>query len=313
MTPAGTIVAAFGRHYEVLLDDGRIVNGIPRGKKSPYACGDRVTLGPLHDSEAQIFNHAPRRSLLYRSDQWKQKLIAANATQIVLVVATEPGFSTELISRALVAAQHEQMRAVIVLNKADLTTHLPAARAQLAPFARLDLPVIELSALSDANALLPWLADQTSVLVGQSGMGKSTLANALIPGAGAATREISTALDAGKHTTTHARMYPLPGGGAPKKLAGPPQEFLAPPGGGRSVAASTGGALIDSPGLQEFGLAHLTRGEIEMGFAEFTPLLGHCRFRDCRHENEPDCALKAAVASGAIHAQRLKHFLAIAA
>lgn len=285
MTPAGTIVAAFGRHYEVLLDDGRIVNGIPRGKKSPYACGDRVTLGPLHDSEAQIFNHAPRRSLLYRSDQWKQKLIAANATQIVLVVATEPGFSTELISRALVAAQHEQMRAVIVLNKADLTTHLPAARAQLAPFARLDLPVIELSALSDANALLPWLADQTSVLVGQSGMGKSTLANALIPGAGAATREISTALDAGKHTTTHARHYPLP----------------------------AGGMLIDSPGLQEFGLAHLTRGEIEMGFAEFTPLLGHCRFRDCRHENEPDCALKAAVASGAIHAQRLKHFLAIAA
>ena len=322
-----------------MLDDGRIVNGIPRGKKSPYACGDRVTLGPLHDSEAQIFNHAPRSSLLYRSDQWKQKLIAANATQIVLVVATEPGFSTELISRALVAAQHEQMRAVIVLNKADLTTNLPAARAQLAPFARLDLPVIELSALSDAKPLLPWLADQTSVLVGQSGMGKSTLANALIPGAGAATREISTALDAGKHTTTHARMYPLPGGGAPKKLAGPPQEFLAPSGGEhsaaastgggiglagppqeflaplggeRSVAASTGGALIDSPGLQEFGLAHLTRGEIEMGFAEFTPLLGHCRFRDCRHENEPDCALKAAVASGAIDARRLAHFITIA-
>ncbi|MDP1607016.1 MAG: ribosome small subunit-dependent GTPase A [Rhodocyclaceae bacterium] len=281
----GTIAAAFGRHYEIALDDGRIVNGIPRGKKSPYACGDRVTLGPLHDSEAQILNHAPRSSLLYRSDQWKQKLIAANATQIVLVVATEPGFSTELISRALVAAEHEQMRAVIVLNKADLTANLPAARAQLAPFTKLDLPVVELSALTDAKPLLPWLADQTSVLVGQSGMGKSTLANALIPGAGAATREISTALDAGKHTTTHARRYPLPGGGM----------------------------LIDSPGLQEFGLAHLTRGEIELGFAEFAPLLGHCRFRDCRHENEPDCALKAAVASGALDARRLAHFLAITA
>ena len=284
MTPAGTIVAAFGRHYEVMLDDGRIVNGIPRGKKSPYACGDRVTLGPLHDSAAQILNHAPRSSLLYRSDQWKQKLIAANATQIVLVVATEPGFSTELISRALVAAAHERMRAVIVLNKADLAANLPAARAQLAPFARLAIPILELSALADAQPLLPWLADQISVLVGQSGMGKSTLANALIPGADAATREISTALDAGKHTTTHARRYVM----------------------------SSGGALIDSPGLQEFGLAHLTRGEIELGFAELAPLLGHCRFRDCRHENEPDCALKAAVASGAIHAQRLKHFLAIA-
>ncbi len=284
MTLTGTIVAAFGRHYEVELDDGRSVNGIPRGKKSPYACGDRVTLGPLHDSEAQILGHAPRNSLLYRSDQWKQKLIAANATQIVLVVATEPGFSTELISRALVAAQHEQMRAVIVLNKADLTASLPAARAQLAPFVKLDLPVIELSALTDATSLLPWLAAQVSVLVGQSGMGKSTLVNALIPDAAAATREISTALDSGKHTTTHARQYPLP----------------------------DGGKLIDSPGLQEFGLAHLTRGEIELGFVEFPAHLGHCRFRDCHHENEPDCGLKTAVASGAIHPLRLTHFITIA-
>jgi ribosome biogenesis GTPase len=280
----GTIVAAFGRHYEVELDDGRSINGIPRGKKSPYACGDRVTLGPLHDTEAQILGHAPRSSLLYRSDQWKQKLIAANATQIVLVVATEPGFSTELISRALVAAQHEQMRAVIVLNKADLTASLTAAREQLAPFAGLGIPVLELSALTDAKPLLPWLTAQVSVLVGQSGMGKSTITNTLIPEAGAATREISTALDAGKHTTTHARRYPLSGGGM----------------------------LIDSPGLQEFGLAHLTRGEIEMGFVEFPAHLGHCRFRDCRHDNEPDCGLKAAVARGEIHPQRLAHFITIA-
>lgn len=281
---SGRIVAAFGRHYEVELDDGRIANGIPRGKKSPYACGDRVSLGPLHDSEAQILAHAPRSSLLYRSDQWKQKMIAANATQIVLVVATEPGFSDELISRALVAVRHQHMRAVIVLNKCDLTAALPAARAQLAPYAAIGVPVVELSALNDASALAPLLAGQVSVLVGQSGMGKSTLTNALIPGAAAATREISTALDSGKHTTTHARLYRLPGGGE----------------------------LIDSPGLQEFGLAHLTRGEIELGFAEFVDHLGHCRFRDCRHENEPDCAIKAAVAAGKIDARRLAHFTTIA-
>jgi ribosome biogenesis GTPase len=285
---SGRIVAAFGRHYEVELDiehGGRIVNGIPRGKKSPYACGDRVSLGPLHDSEAQILAHAPRSSLLYRSDQWKQKIIAANATQIVLVVATEPGFSDELISRALVAVRHEHMRAVIVLNKCDLTATLPAARAQLAPYAAIGVPVVELSALTDAAALAPWLAGQVSVLVGQSGMGKSTLTNALIPGAAAATREISTALDSGKHTTTHARLYRLPAGD---------------------------GELIDSPGLQEFGLAHLTRGEIELGFAEFVEHLGHCRFRDCRHANEPDCAIKAAVAAGRIDARRLAHFATIA-
>lgn len=283
MKPTGTITAAFGRHYEVSLQEGGIVNGIPRGKKSLYACGDRVTLGPLHDSEAQILAHAPRSSLLYRSDQWKEKIIAANATQVVLVVATEPAFSTELISRALVAAVHEKLRPLIVLNKCDLADQLDTARAQLAPYAAQGIPVVELSALADAAPLEPWLAGQVSVLVGQSGMGKSTLINALIPGAGAATREISTALDSGKHTTTHARMY-----------------------------AFAGGAIIDSPGLQEFGLAHLSRGDIELGFAEFVPLLGHCRFRDCKHENEPGCAIKEAVDHGAIDARRLAHFLAIA-
>lgn len=285
MTSTGLITAAFGRHYEVVLDDdGRIVNGIPRGKKSPFACGDRVELGPLHDSEAQIVKHAPRRSLLYRSDQWKQKLIAANATQIVLVCATEPGFSDALISRAIVAASHERMRVLIVLNKSDLAANLPSARTQLAPYAALGIPVIELCAHLDASPLRPWLAEQISVLVGQSGMGKSTLTNALIPGAAAATREISVALDSGKHTTTHARLYDLP----------------------------EGGALIDSPGLQEFGLAHLSRGEIELGFAEFVPFLNQCRFRDCKHENEPGCAIKAAVDAGTIAPRRLEHFLTIA-
>lgn len=284
MKRAGTITAAFGRHYEITLQDGRVVNGIPRGKKSPYACGDHVTLGPLHDSEAQILAHAPRSSLLYRSDQWKEKLIAANATQVVLVVATEPGFSDELISRCLVAARHQHLRVVLVLNKNDLAERINAARQQLSAFAAMDIPVVELSARADAAPLRPWLSDQVSVLVGQSGMGKSTLINALIPGAGAATREISTALDSGKHTTTHARMYALP----------------------------EGGALIDSPGLQEFGLAHLTRGEIELGFAEFASHLGQCRFRDCKHEHEPGCAIKAAIDRGEIDARRLVHFVTIA-
>lgn len=280
----GLVVAAFGRHYEVRLDDGTRVNGIPRAKKSLYACGDHVTLGTLHDSEAQILGHAPRRSLLYRSDQWKEKIIAANATQIILVLATEPAFSDELISRALVAAHHQQLRILLLLNKNDLPDGLPAARAQLAPFVALGLPLIELSARHDVGPLQRWLGDQASVLVGQSGMGKSTLVNALVPEAGAATREISTALDSGKHTTTHARLYDLPGGGQ----------------------------LIDSPGLQAFGLAHLSRGDIELGFSEFLPHLGHCRFRDCRHENEPDCAIKAAVAASRIDARRLAHFVTIA-
>jgi len=209
LTIEGTIIAAHGRHYEVECADGRRWQAMPRGKRSDYACGDRVTLAPAGTDQASIVDHLARHSLLYRSDQWKQKLIAANATQIVLVTATEPAFSAELLSRALVAAEHEGIRAIIVLNKCDLTAALPTARDQLRPFAGLGYPVIELSAQQDAAPLKPWLAGQATILVGQSGMGKSTLINALIPGALAATREISTALDSGKHTTTHATLYRL--------------------------------------------------------------------------------------------------------
>lgn len=283
MTIEGTIIAAHGRHYEVECADGRRWQAMPRGKRSDYACGDRVTMEPAGTDQASIVDHLARVSLLYRSDQWKQKLIAANATQIILVTATEPAFSAELLSRALVAAEHEGIRAVIVLNKCDLAASLPTAREQLRPFVALGYPVIELSAKQDAAPLRSWLAGQATILVGQSGMGKSTLINALIPGALAATREISTALDSGKHTTTHATLY-------------------------RLDAATT---IIDSPGLQEFGLAHLSFGEIEHGFPEFRPTLGQCRFHDCHHEAEPGCAVKALLESGAVDRRRYEHFRTI--
>ena len=278
-TPAtrqGTIVAAFGRHYEIELAGGALATGYPRGKKSPFAVGDEVELTP----DGQITGHAVRRSLLYRSDAYRQKLIAANATQLLLVVATDPSFSDMLLSRALVAAEHQGLTTTIVLNKSDLSAALPAARKLLAPFLALGCRVVELSAKFDPSPLLPLLAGESSVLVGQSGMGKSTLTNALVPGAAAPTRELSTALDSGKHTTTYARLYHLP----------------------------HGGTLIDSPGLQEFGLKHLTPQEIEYGFAEFRPFLGRCRFRDCQHQAEPGCAIKEAVAAGTLHPRRLEHF-----
>lgn len=272
----GRVVAAHGRQYVVELADGLILPCFPRGKKSDVACGDRVDIQRTSDDQGVIEAIQPRTSLLYRSNEIKQKLIAANVDQLVIVVATEPAFSDELITRALIAAESEEIKVLIVLNKCDLTDKVAAAREQLAVFAGLGYRILELSALKHAEDLRPALFGMTSVLVGQSGMGKSTLVNALLPEAKAATREISQALDSGKHTTTHATLYHL----------------------------DADSELIDSPGLQEFGLGHLDRQEIEYAFREFRPYLGQCRFRDCNHNREPDCALTAAIEAGEIDPRR---------
>ncbi len=263
----GRVIAAHGRQYVVELADGSRLPCFPRGKKSEIACGDRVDIKQTSDDQGVIEAIQPRSSLLYRSNEIRQKLIAANVDQLIIVVATEPAFSDELIARALVAAESEEIEPLIVLNKCDLTDKLGAARQRLAVLVGLGYRVLELSALEHAEDLRPHLANRTSVLVGQSGMGKSTLVNALLPDAKAATREISLALDSGKHTTTHATLYHL----------------------------DADSHLIDSPGLQEFGLGHLDRQDIENAFPEFRPFHGQCRFRDCLHTREPDCALIAAV------------------
>ncbi len=276
----GRVIAAHGRQYVVELADGTLLPCFPRGKKSEIACGDRVDIMRTSDDQGVVEAIQPRVSLLYRSNEIRQKLIAANVDQLVIVVATEPALSDELVARALLAAEREEIAPLIVLNKCDLADKLPAARQRLATLAGLGYPILELSALNHAEDLRPWLAGKTSVLVGQSGMGKSTLVNALIPEANAATREISQALDSGKHTTTHATLYHLDGNSD----------------------------LIDSPGLQEFGLGHLDRQEIEIAFREFRPFLGQCRFRDCRHDREPGCALRAAVEAGTIDPGRFASY-----
>ncbi|MDH4285710.1 MAG: ribosome small subunit-dependent GTPase A [Gallionellaceae bacterium] len=279
----GQVVAAFSRQYLVELSGGELLPCLTRGKKSTVACGDFVELQRTADSQAVIEKILPRKTLLYRSDAFRQKLIAANVTQLIIVVAAEPSFDDELLARCLIAAHDQQLETLIVLNKCDLAALAESARVRLAPYRAIGYRVLELSAKTDVSPLLPFLQNHTSVLVGQSGMGKSTLINALLPDAQAATREISTALDSGKHTTTHARLYHL----------------------------NPSSHLIDCPGVQVFGLHHLSLGQIEEGFIEFAAYRGQCRFRDCRHLHEPGCALIEAVEKGKIDARRLKLFQSI--
>ena len=273
----GLVTAAHGKRYDVELPNGDIISCVTRGKKSELACGDQVEIKPTGPNEAVIENFLPRTSLLYRSNEYRKKLLAANVTQIIIVLAAKPSYYPELLDRCLIAAESENIRPLILLNKADLPESAESLAA-LQQYTKLGYNVVSLSAKDNVAPLLPWLQGHLSVLVGQSGMGKSTLVNALLPAALVKTREISSALDSGKHTTTAARLYHL----------------------------NESSQLIDSPGLQEFGLAHLSTHQIEYAFAEFRPYLGKCRFNDCHHRNEPDCALHAAVASGAVQQSRLQ-------
>lgn len=280
----GLIVAAHGRHY-LAQADGQLWQCVTRGKKSDVATGDRVRFKPTSPDQGVIEEILPRATLLYRSDQFKSKLLAANLTQLLIVVATEPSFTDDLVSRALVAAESAGIRARLVLNKIDLVQQRDAARARVALYEGLGYPVHEVSAKDDPEqavaTLRPLLQGESTILIGQSGMGKSSLVNLLVPDADIAVREISQRLDSGKHTTTFTRLY----------------------------AIDDATSVIDSPGFQEFGLYHLSEGMLERAFPEFNAHLGGCRFYNCHHVAEPGCAILQAVADEQIDAGRHQMYL----
>ncbi len=282
MSLHGIVIAAHGRHYLVDVE-GRKLQCVTRGKKTNVAVGDVVDLKMTSDDQAVIEAIGERKTLLYRSDQYKSKLLAANLTRLFIVVATEPGFADDLISRSLVAAEAAGIEAHLILNKVDVAELLPKARERLQAYTSIGYPLHEVSAKRAPEhavaTLMPLLEGQSSIFIGQSGMGKSSLINLLVPDADIAVREISAALDTGKHTTTFTRLYAL----------------------------DKQSSIIDSPGFQEFGLYHLSEGMLERAFVEFEPYLGGCKFYNCRHLIEPQCTILQAVADGKI--ARFRHQL----
>jgi ribosome biogenesis GTPase len=277
---AGRVIAAYGRQFRVEFEDGTSAACVTRGKKGGVACGDRVEIDMTGVGQGVIRSILPRTSLLYRSDAFKEKIIAANVDQVIIVVAAVPSYYEDLINRCLVAVEANEIKPLIVLNKCDLAQESQRALAELQLYRNLGYDVLALSATQDVSPLRPYLKGLTSVLVGQSGMGKSSIINGLLPEAAVVTAEISEALDSGRHTTTNARLYHL----------------------------DATSHLIDSPGMQEFGLHQFKPEQIDHAFIEFRPYLGKCKFSNCRHLSEPGCAVQQAADEGKISLRRLNAY-----
>jgi ribosome biogenesis GTPase len=286
----GLVVATHGRHLVVEDTQGERLICHPRGKKSEAVVGDRVMWEHTLDGgdEGVIVAVTERRNLLYRQDEWRSKSFAANLDQLLMWIAVEPVFSEAQLTRALIAAESARIPAIIVLNKVDLPG-APAARERLAPYKAMGYQVVELSLKHDTDAartvLGPLLHDKATLVLGPSGAGKSTLINTLLPEARAEVGEISQALNSGRHTTTSSLWYWLD--------------------------ETRKGAVIDSPGFQEFGMHHIAPTELARWMPDLARHMNDCRFHNCTHRQEPGCAVQAAVARGEISPIRLSLYTAL--
>ncbi len=286
----GRIIAHFGKRIVIEDAQGQEHRCSARRNLPPLVCGDEINWHYPDPKSCIIHELRPRRSLLARPDaRGKQKIIAANIDQILIVCAPLPELNEGLLDRYLVAAALTEIKPVIVLNKTDLLDKKQRLHYQerLSIYQQLGYPIIYTSAHEDEafNQLSERLREQTSILVGQSGVGKSSLLNRLLPEVNARIGEVSDATGKGRHTTTTARLYHLP----------------------------DSGALIDSPGIREFGLWNVSPKQLAQGFPEFVKRKDECRFRDCQHRNEPGCAILEDVENGEISASRHASYLRILA
>jgi ribosome biogenesis GTPase len=286
---SGIVISRFGQHADVEDAHHQIIRCNIRRTIESLVCGDRVIWRRSAIQQQGISGVIeavePRQSELARPDVYDGlKPIAANIDQIFVVSSPLPAFNTDIIDRYLVAAHQTGIDVIILLNKIDLLSaeQLSNIEQQLAIYRHIGYPVMLASSVSDKgiDALEQQLKDKTSIFVGQSGVGKSTLVNRLIPELSVETNEVSDNSGLGQHTTTVARLYHFP----------------------------QGGQLIDSPGIREFGLWHLTPEQVFDGFIEFEPYRGLCKFRDCKHLTDPGCALREAVEHNEITQQRFDSY-----
>jgi ribosome biogenesis GTPase len=293
---AGVILRARSGFYTVRTDDGRDVECRLRGrvKKERQATdlaviGDRVRMSLQPDGDGMIEEVEPRDSRFSRRQPgprgtWKEDMLVANVDQVLVVFAcADPMPHLRMLDRFLVVAEHNEVPAALVANKVDLVG-LQHARDTFGLYDRVGYAVHYVSAREGIGVeeLADRLAGRTSVVTGPSGVGKSTLLNAVQPGLRIATGDVSEALHKGRHTTTSAELHPLSGPG--------------------------GGYVADTPGLRELGLWQVPPEELPWCFPEFVRHLGSCAFNDCRHLHEPRCAIRAAVDDGEIPPERYESY-----
>ena len=283
-TEEALVSATFSQRMRLRLNDGREVIGRLKGKKIRPVCGDRVTAQSITDEpEWLITEIMPRHNELARPDKrGRIEILAANISLIAAVTAAAPTPDWYIVDRYLAAAEFMGVAALVIYNKTDLTEESLLSTTELDEYRRIGYPVVRCSATTGANLdeLHRCLRQQTAIIVGQSGVGKSTIINHLIRNADQQTAELSRSSGEGQHTTVNSVMLELP----------------------------DGGAVIDSPGVRDYAPAVHAPGLVARGFREIDDLAPNCRFANCRHLREPDCAVKSAVENAGVSPRRYESY-----